>query len=242
MELLSEIRTTRHEIDVGVATTEAERAEIIAQRFRVYQRHGYYAAGLTVDLDEHDRRAVHFLAMLRSGRQTGVIVGSARLIRGESGAGFRLPGEEAVRFDVPEAVRAIPVRQRAEVSRLVSEACGAIRGGLLIPLGLVHAISVYSLHHDVRCGINPIRRRLLRALHGAGLPFHEIPGGELIYPRDGMLSGYYYDHPEPVAVAYWLVEEILSPLERALSRYEDRRSPARLRIAHARGTGLPVRP
>ena len=49
------------------------------------------------------------------------MLGSARLILGEPDPRFRFPTEKAFRLVVPEAIRAIPVGQRAEVSRLVTE-------------------------------------------------------------------------------------------------------------------------
>ena len=62
MELLLRVGATDRLIDFGVATTKAERAAVLAQRFRVYQRHGYYRAGLRVDRDGYDRKAVYFMA------------------------------------------------------------------------------------------------------------------------------------------------------------------------------------
>ncbi|MBI4271994.1 MAG: hypothetical protein HY615_16785 [Candidatus Rokubacteria bacterium] len=56
-----------HSIDFGVATTSAERAAILAQRFRVYQRRGYHRPGITVDPDEDDTKAIYFLATLTGG-------------------------------------------------------------------------------------------------------------------------------------------------------------------------------
>jgi len=50
-----------------------------------------------------------------------MVLGSARLILGEPNPRFRFPAEKAFRLVVPEAIRAIPVGQRAEVSRLVTE-------------------------------------------------------------------------------------------------------------------------
>ena len=89
MDVLLRIEARGRSIDFGVATTRAERATVRAQRFRVYQRHGYYRDGLTVDRDEYDSEAVYLAATLGSDRVPAVPVGSARLIIGKPGGRFR---------------------------------------------------------------------------------------------------------------------------------------------------------
>jgi hypothetical protein len=42
MGILTTIAKSRHTIDFGVTTTHEEREVVLAQRFRVYQREGYY--------------------------------------------------------------------------------------------------------------------------------------------------------------------------------------------------------
>ena len=232
MEVLTRVQTAGGQITFGVATTRAERAAILAQRFRVYQRRGYYRPGLTVDRDEYDRKAVYFLAALRGGEMADVMVGSARLMLREPDTSFRFLSQKSFQFALPEAVREIPVHQREEVSRLVSERPeGIVLGGLLTPLGLVQAISEYSLRHDIRCGLATIKQRLLRAFHGLGIRFNAIPSARLIYPRDGAVSAYFYRHSDPVIPVYWLADEIAPSIQRAIAHYQDRQSPALSRRA-----------
>ena len=45
METLLRIGTAGLRLDFGVATTKAERAAVLTQRFRVYPRRGYYRVG-----------------------------------------------------------------------------------------------------------------------------------------------------------------------------------------------------
>ncbi len=98
MEMLARLRAAEREIDVGVATTRAERAAVSAQRFRVYRRWGYYRPGLRVDHELHDNGAIVFLATLRGGTDDGRLVGSARLVLGQPRPGFRFPAQEAFEF------------------------------------------------------------------------------------------------------------------------------------------------
>jgi hypothetical protein len=124
--------------------------------------------------------------------------GGARLILGEPHPRFRFPAEKAFRLVVPEAIRAIPVRQRAQVSRLVTERPeGIVLGSLVTPLGLIQAMSLYTLPRGIHCGVAAIKRRLLLALRGVGLPFHELRSTGVSYPRHGAMAGYFYHHPDP---------------------------------------------
>ncbi len=220
MNPLARIRAGGREIEYGLATTKQERAAVLAQRFRVYQRRGYYAPGLRDDRDAHDDKALHFLATLPDGAGGRFLLGSARLILGESRSGFRFPTEEAFEFDLPAAVRETAVSERIEVGRVVAEAVqGIVIGGLLIPLGLIHAICAYAWPRGARAGLAVIKRRLLRALQGVGVALHEIEPAVLVYPKDGPLAGYCY-HSDPLVPVYWLSEEIGPSVERAIARHQ----------------------
>jgi len=118
--------------------------------------------------------------------------------------------------------------QCGEVTRLVSERPGGIvAGGLLVPLGLIQAVSVYSRQHAIRCGLAVVKQRLLRALHAAGVPLSEISPARLIYPEDGPTSPYYHRHADPVIPVWWSADQLAPFLERAVARYQMGRSPAR---------------
>ncbi len=227
MEVLTRVRAAGRTIDFGVATTSAERAVIMAQRFRVYQRRGYYRPGVTVDRDEYDRRAIYFLATLSDGATPDVMLGSARFVLGEADSSFRFPAEHVFQIDFPDAFRAIPVALCGEVSRMVAERPeGLGLGGLLTPLGLIQAVSQYSQRYAFRAGLALIKRRFLRAFASAGVRLHEIAGGRLIYPADGLAAPYFYRHLDPVVPVYWLVDEIAPEAEQAIARYVDGQSPA----------------
>jgi hypothetical protein len=219
MTRLTRVRAGGRKIEYGFATTRRERAAVLAQRFRVYRRRGYYAPGLRDDRDAHDGRVLHFLAALPDGARGRFLLGSARVILGESGPGFRFPTEEAFEFDLPLPVRATAVTERIEVGRMVAEAVqGIVIGGLLVPLGLLQAISAYVRPRGARAGLAVIKRRLLRALQGAGVALHEIEPATLVYPKDGPLAGYCY-HSDPLVPVYWLSDEIGPSVEGAIARY-----------------------
>jgi hypothetical protein len=220
MNRLASIRAGGRDIEYGLATTRQERAAVLAQRFRVYQRRGYYRAGLRDDPDVHDNRALYFLATLPDGAGRCVLLGSARVILGESRPGFRFPTEEAFDFDLPAAVREAAVSERIEVGRVVAEAAqGIVIGGLLTPLGLLQAVYEYVRPRGARAGVAVIKRRLLRALRGVGVALHEIEPATLVYPKDGPLSEYCY-HSDPAVPVYWLSDEIGPSVQRAIARYQ----------------------
>jgi hypothetical protein len=219
MDVLARLHAGGRVIECGRATTEEERAAVLAQRFRVYQRKGYYRPGLRVDRDHWDDNAVYFLALLRDEEGGGLLLGSARLILGEPRREFRFPVEEAFEFDLPAPVAATAPAQRIEVSRVVAEAAhGIVIGGLRTPLGLMHAICEYVWPRGARAGVAVIKQRLLGALQGAGVALHEIEPASVIYPKDGPMSGYYY-HSGPVVPVYF-TETIGPSLERAIARYQ----------------------
>jgi len=219
MEVLARIQAGGRAITCGLAITNEERAAVLAQRFRVYQRRGYYRAGLGADRDVYDTNAAYFLATLPDAKRGDVLLGSARLIFGESRAAFRFPAEEAFELELPPAVRETPIAQRIEVSRVVAEAVhGIVIGGLLTPLGLFQAIGVYARPRGARAGLAVIKQRLLRALQSAGVALHEIQPACVIEPKDGPLSGY-FSHSDPVMPVYWLTDEIGPSVERAIARY-----------------------
>jgi hypothetical protein len=231
LDQLARIRAGGREIEYGLATTNHERAAVLAQRFRVYQRRGYYAPGLPDDRDSHDDKALYFFAALPDGAGGHFLLGSARLILGDSTPGFRFPTEEAFEFELPAAVRETAIPERIEVGRVVAEAVqGVVIGGLLIPLGLIHAVCAYAWPRGARAGLAVIKRRLLRALQGAGVALHEIEPALLVYPKDGPLAGYCY-HSDPLVPVYWLSNEIGPSVERAITRHQHahedapRRSP-----------------
>lgn len=219
MEGLLRLEARGRVVDLGVAITRAERSAVLAQRFRVYQRHGYYQAGLKVDRDEYDRKAVYLAAVLESDRPTAVLIGSARLIVGTPDGRFRFPAQRAFHFELPGAVRVIPAGQCLEVTRLVSERSeGGVPGGLLVPLGLIQAVSEYSRRHGIRCGLAVVKQRLLRALLAAGVPLPEIAGATLIYPEDGPTGPYYHRHADPVIPVWWSVAELVPFAAQAVTR------------------------
>lgn len=94
---------------------------------------------------------------------------------------------------------------------------GIVLGNLLTPLGLIQAIILYGLPRGFRCGLALIKRRLLLALRGVGLPFHELHHAGVICPRHGPMAGYIHHHPDPVVPVYLQGEEMVPAVEQALA-------------------------
>src|SRR5262245_45211150 len=173
MNVLARIKADGREIEFGIATTEGERVAVQGQRFRVYQRCGYYRSGLQADCDGYDQSAAYFLATLPEATGDRILLGSARLILGEVSPRFRFLTERAFEFELPAALQDAAPAQRFEVSRMVAEAVhGVVIGGLMIPLGIIQAISAHTRPLEVCCGPAPIKLRLLRALQGLGVCLH----------------------------------------------------------------------
>ena len=73
-----------------------------------------------------------------------------------------------------------------------------------------------------------IKRRLLRALQGAGIALHEIEPAVLVHPKDGPLTGYCYHSDLPVP-AYWLSDEIGPSVEWMITQHQRAYEDARVR-------------
>jgi hypothetical protein len=150
-----------------------------------------------------------------------MLIGSARLVVGGAEISFTFPSQKAFQFELPEAIRKVASHQCAEVTRFVSEQPGSIvAGGLLVPLGLIQAVSVYSRRHAIRCGLAVVKQRLLRALSAAGVPLSEIDSAKLVYPEDGPTGPYYHRHADPVIPVWWTVDELAPLAARAITRYQ----------------------
>jgi len=247
MNIITTIAIGRYTLHVGVATTHEEREAVLAQRFRVYQREGYYREDVAEDRDVYDQQAVFFLATLkRSNPAKDLMVGSARLIQGREDPGFEFPCQKAHRFELPPVIQGAPSAQREEVGRLVSEMPrGFGVGHLVTTLGLLQAMGAYrekaGEEAALRCGVATIKRRLLRGLRSMGLPLHEIPSAGVIYPPDGPVAGYFHGHPDPAVPVYWLTAEMVPAVRHVLARY--RRGAVAMRmgkiLGRSRRTGPP---
>jgi hypothetical protein len=215
MQVLARLHAGGDAIDFGIASTLSERAEVLAQRFRVCQRYGYYRAGLAVDQDEHDATATYVIAVV-----SGLMVGSARIVQGNEQPGFRFPLDAAFAFEPPDLLRDVPPGKLYEVGRVVAEhATPLAAASLVIPLGLIHVVAHYAEQHELVAGLACIKQRLLRVLRRAGVAFRDVPAFRLIYPRDGVGAGYYHRDADPPVPIYWLPHEIIPSVERAIARY-----------------------
>jgi hypothetical protein len=223
MEVLARLRAGGREIACGVATTGRGRAAALAQRFRVYQRSGYHRPGFRVDRDAYDRRAVSFfLAVLGDGELAGLLLGGARVVPDDSRPQFRFPTGRTSQFELPARFQQIPV------NRLVTEPVqGVLIGGFLAPRSLVQAMTVYVKEHGLRLGLSIMKARPLRALHGAGLPFHELGPAPPTYLKGGPTAGYFYCHPDPATPVCWLADKLPPAVEHAASMNQRRYSVPR---------------
>lgn len=95
-------------LECGRATTRQERAAVLAQRFPVYPRRGYYREGRRTDHDHWNRRASDFLPLFRDEDDGGVLLASARLIVGASVPAFRFPIEGNFAQEVPAPIQERP--------------------------------------------------------------------------------------------------------------------------------------
>src|SRR5262245_44695967 len=130
VEVLARAQAGAGEIKCWLATTSEERAAVQAQRFQVYQGHGYDRLRLRADRDAYNEIADYFLAVLPD--RGAILLGSGRLIRGTPRAGFTFPAEQTFDFELPDEIAKTAVSERVEEARVVAwSAGGLVIGGLL---------------------------------------------------------------------------------------------------------------
>ena len=122
-------------------------------------------------------------------------------------------GMEPKTIEIPDELRGLPPSRSVEVGRLVADGRSA-GSRLAATLGLIEATIIYGRNHGLVYGFSFIKGRLLRGLEQLALPFHRIRGAELVYPRDGLLAGYFYAATEMVIPVYYFRDQLGAALSR----------------------------
>ena len=166
-----------------------------------YQRRGYIPQDIVSFEDEYDETSVYFGTYAN-----GDLLAAARIIDSKE-----LPtGSVYYEFPLPKPLEVCSKEQLREVSRLTA----IVRPGKNpLPKHVVSSTMISSLidfgFKENHCGgISTIKVWFLRLFKKLNLPaLHEIPDAELIYPRDAVLSDFFYDEHNPAVPVYYLHDE-----------------------------------
>jgi hypothetical protein len=194
-------RGERIELLAGISTGPGELNAIKDLIQREYQRRHYIPESLSSFDDQYEDISTYFGTYANQ-----ELLAGARIIH----SAFLPTARDFYRLDVPAPVQRCPTNKIREVSRLtVLKRPG--RNPLprhLTSTIMISALIDYGFKSGLCGGISTIKVSFLRLFEQLKLyVFHEIPGAELVYPRDGILGGFFYDEENPAVPIYYLHDE-----------------------------------
>jgi hypothetical protein len=196
-----EYRGERIELVSGLLDREVELRDARELVKKEYQRRGYIPADLASFDDEYDLDSIYF-----GTRANGTLLAAARLIEARD-----LPTESVYyEFETPPKLKPCPRSKVREVSRLT-----AIRRPGDNPLPrhfvsttMISALIDYGFKEGLCGGVSTIKLSFLKLFERLNLlAWHEIHGARLVYPREGVLSRFFYDDTNPAVPIYYLHDE-----------------------------------
>ncbi|MBK5093213.1 MAG: hypothetical protein JJE48_06830, partial [Actinobacteria bacterium] len=170
----------------GSAESDSELRDIKDLIRGEYQRRGYIPPHLDTFDDEYDKHSIYFGTYAND-----VLLAAARIIESE-----KLPTESLYyRFEMPRRLLNCPRDRLREVSRLT-----VLKrpGDNPFPRHFTSTVMIsslvdYGFNRGLCGGVSTIKLSFLRLFDSLDLPaLHEIADAELIYPRDGILSNFFY--------------------------------------------------
>ena len=214
-ELHLKIDGKRKVVKFGIPNTDFELKKMYALRYQVYSTRGYinplaFPDKLDIDQYDKDKKCIYFVAQI-----DGQIIGSVRIIKDKY-----LPIEtECYEFDEPEAINKIPRKRRAEIGRLVVRPYSNTEylPRNLIMLLLIDSLVKYGTRHNIPAVYAFLKTKLLGKLEKLKVPIHLIKPYKQVYPKDGVLSGYFYKKEDKAVPAYFLTSEVKEVLDQMFS-------------------------
>ncbi len=209
MDVLYSVNIKDHRYNFGVADTEEEKQKVREQRLRVYLKNGYYLDKAIIDdMDSYDDKAVYCMAET----ETGELFGSARIVSVKDLGIF--PIEKCYKFEFPENIKR---EECVEIGKLVSERRELnlrTQKRYFVTLGITIAALRFALDKNYKVGFSFIKKRLFDNLCKFRLSFNSIKGAKLVYPKDGLMSGYFYKHSDPIIPVYYDLRKLNSEFKK----------------------------
>jgi len=196
-----DLRGERIELLTVRADSGTELREVKDMITTEYQRRGYIPKHLESFDDEYDEKSKYFGTYAND-----TLLAAARLIESD-----KLPTESLYyRFDMPRPLSDCPREKLREVSRLtvVKRPGDNPFPRHFSSTTIISSLIDYGFSRDLYGGVSTIKVSFLRLFDRLDLPaLHEIAGAELIYPRDGILSNFFYDEGSPAVPVYYQHDE-----------------------------------
>lgn len=201
MEEIISVQTDSNLLKVGVPSTEGEFGQMFELRTKIYREKGYISPDEN-DLDEYDtnHKCKYFIAKVGP-----TVVGTLRLIMT-----VPLPTEKDFNFEEPEAMKAIPENQRAEISRLIADH-NRRKINFSAVQNLVKASALFGQKNGYQGGYSFIKNGLERILGAVGIPVHIVEPHTLHY-EERLLYNYFHKGSE-VKPIYYLRDKVLKSIK-----------------------------
>lgn len=200
----------------GEVSTEAEKQDVFALRYKVYSERGYidpakYPDGLEIDEYDTQGKSKYFIAKLDE-----KLIGCIRLIVDDP-----LPTEIDFQFDEPEQLKPIPRNKRSELGRFIIIPPNKEKGDYLprgmVMLFLLNVVSSYGMKNGLLGGYSFIKTSLAIKMRKAKLPVGEIEKYIQRYPADGVLYKYFTQAHDPVIPIFFITELFYAHTQKTIS-------------------------
>ncbi len=197
----------------GIPNTPVELEEMFKLRYNIYNTLHYFNQDVVrppLDKDQYDLngKCQYFIAKIDE-----KIIGTMRLIQDE----FLPTEKDCFAFEEPLSMKEIARQNRGELGRLivVSHDKNTYLPRNIVMLFLMYSVMVFSENKHILGGYSFITQKLYGKLQKLKFPFHLIEHYKNIYPRDGLLGPYFYEHGEVLPI-YFFVKEAKIYLETLL--------------------------
>jgi hypothetical protein len=166
------------------------------------------SGGLEIDQSDHAGTCHYFIA-----QYAAQLVGTVRLIHEQL-----LPMESYWQYD-PGELGEVQPDEPVEVSRLIADhSGGVIIPPGLIPLGLIHCATHFSLDQGIRAAYATLQERMVRHMQGWGLPVRRFKATRYVAGKEDPLKNYYANPAEAVCPTYFISREVSRYFEQLLEQ------------------------
>ncbi|MFH1900606.1 MAG: hypothetical protein ABIJ83_05050 [Patescibacteria group bacterium] len=203
-------------INFGIPDNPDEIEKMHRLRFNSYSYKKYidpklFPDGIEKDEYDKDGKCTYFIAKLDD-----KILGTVRLIKDKY-----LPTEkECFKFEEPEEMKNISREQRAELGRLIiiPPDKNVYLPRNLIMLFLINTLVTWGIENNILGGYAFIKEKLRIKLEKLKMPIHLIKDYVQIYPKNGILYGYFSQEDDKVIPIFYFTEEFKNYIDKIVNK------------------------
>jgi len=207
-------------INFGIPDNPDEIEKMHRLRFSSYSYKRYidpklFPDGIEKDEYDKDGKCTYFIAKLDD-----KILGTVRLIKDD----FLPTEKECFKFNEPEEMKKIPRNQRVELGRLVIIPPDKDRKIYLprnlIMLFLINTLVTWGIENNILAGYAFIKEKLKIKLNKLKAPIQLIKDYAQIYPKDGIIYGYFNQEDDKAIPIYFITQEFKDFIDKKSYMFE----------------------